>query len=301
MPTNIKEDTSAVNSLLFTSLFIAILATIHSGVKVIYLIATAIISCVTFDLISQRLLKRERKLNNATVLSGVIIAFLLPVDAPVYFCIIGAAFAILVVKYPFGGDGANIFNPAAGGLAFLAVSYPKQFFDYPGSSNNVLNTLKEGHYPQIEKLNFLIGNQVGPIGVTQTLLLLACLVFLCQRKAISKYIVWPFLTTCTTIAFLFPRAAGYRIESVFFEISSGMLLFSAIYIFTDPVTAPKYKEGKILYGIFAATLTMLLRYFGHSPDGTVFAVLCANSLPNTLDAFVKKCTNKKNYKGIYSY
>ncbi|MDR1354477.1 MAG: RnfABCDGE type electron transport complex subunit D [Oscillospiraceae bacterium] len=294
-----RASNATVSELLMPGLVIITLATIYFGMWAMYISLASIVACVSFDLLAQLLFKKERKkIDWSSVLSGMIIAFLLPPNAPLHFCFIGAAFAMLVVKHPFGGYGQNVFNPAAGGLAFLAVSYPQQFFDYsvsPTNSNlkDVLTRLKGWNVIKTDKFHVLIGNQPGPLGSTQILLLIVCLLYLLQRGTISKYITWPFFSTCALVVLLFPRT-GQRWDSLFFEFSSGMLLFAGIFVLTDPVTAPKFKSSQVIYGIFSGLLVMLFRYMGKPPEGVVFAVLIANSTTKILDALAKSATKMMN-------
>jgi electron transport complex protein RnfD len=156
-----------------------------------------------------------------------------------------------------------------------------------------LGALRERHLPELDKLQLLIGNQLGPVGSTQILAIVVCLTYLCYKKAISGRIVWPFLLTCSAITLLFPRAGGFRLESLFYEFFSGMLLFSAVFMFPDPVTAPELPTSRVLYGILSGSLVMLFRYFGRFEEGVVFVVLIVNSLAKSIDTAAKKYHRKK--------
>lgn len=292
----------ATSDVIFASLFVLPFAIRYSGMHIIFTFLLSVSSCVVFDFFGQFLFSAKSKRFDITaILTGVIIAFLLPAALPKHFCIIAAAFAMLVIKHPFGGYGNNIFNPAAGGLAFLTMSFPKELFDYSallggiGSSVSVLSTLKEWHLPELDKLSVLIGNQPGSMGSTQILIMVACLAYLCYRKAILQRIVWPFLLTCSVIALVFPRAGGLRLVSLFYELSSGMLFFSAIFMFTDPVTAPKLPTSKILYGILSGVFVMLFRYFGKFEESVVFVILIVNSFSKSIDIITKKYHRKKKH------
>ncbi|MDR2817750.1 MAG: RnfABCDGE type electron transport complex subunit D [Oscillospiraceae bacterium] len=295
-----EAKTQEVKDTILAGLFVLPFAAIHFGAQIIFPFLLSVSFCVLFDFGGQFLFSaKPKKFDLTSVLTGMIIAFSLPATSPKYFYIIAAAFATLVTKHPFGGYGNNIFNPAAGGLAFVTISFSEEFFDYSAlqreidSGVRVLGALREWHLPELDKFHVLIGNQLGSMGSTQILAIVVCLAYLCYKKAISGRIVWPFLLTCSAIALAFPRAGGCRLESLFYELFSGMLLFSAVFMFTDPVTAPELPISRVLYGVLSGVLVMLFRYFGRFEEGVVFVVLIVNSLAKGIDAIAKKYRRRK--------
>jgi electron transport complex protein RnfD len=274
-------------------MFLIPLAIVHSGIDIIFICFFCTLSCLFFDFCGHIIFQKQSKVDSSSILTGLIIAFLLPVVAPKYFCVVASAFAMLMVKHPFGGYGKNLFNPAAGGLAFLTVFSPKELLINPQSQNrNVLQSLKEWQAPDFDKFNMLTGNQPGPPCSVQILVLVGCFFYLSYNKVISQHIVWSFLTTCSFFALLFPRAGGLRFDSLSYELFAGTLIFAAIFMLTDPVTAPKLTFSKIIYGIIAGLLTMLIRYFSVLEEGVVFAIIIANSLSRKIDFTIKNIRRK---------
>lgn len=112
-----------------------------------------------------------------------------------------------------------------------------------------------------------MGNFPGPIGATAIAVLIACAVYLFSRRTASPWITLPYLAVCALSAVLFPRVVGGWQNSVLLELCSGYLLFAGIFLMTDPVTAPRYWLGRILYGALGGALTMALRYHGRFEAG----------------------------------
>ena len=150
------------------------------------------------------------------------------------------------------------------------------------SPNMLLNS---GGGTNLNWLNVLQGGFPGPIGATAVAVLLACLLYLFARHTASPLIALPYLLTCALIAALFPRAAVSAGTSVMLEMSAGVLLFSGVFLVTDPVTAPRHWLARILYGALAAVFVMVLRHFGRFECVAYFGILLANALSPVLDRF----------------
>lgn len=236
------------------------------------------------------------------MVTGLIIVLLLPVNAPLWLPCAAGLFAILVAKAPFGSTGRNPFNPAAAGVAFATVCWPGLVFSYcdPASAGNlplfadcVVRTavspeavLKNGLKPEILPFDMLWGVFPGPLGTTAVLVVAACGAYLFVRRTARWEITFFYLAAAALIAALFPRIACEPLTSVKYELLSGSLLFGAVFLATDPVTAPHTISGRCLYGALAGALTMALRFFGAYQQGAVFAVLLANAAAPLIDDLV---------------
>lgn len=231
------------------------------------------------------------------VVTGLVIAMLLPASIPYYIPIAAGLFAILVVKQPFGGTGNNLFNPAAAGFAFAAVCWPQLVFHYPQPLERLeaagevtarlmegsAHTLKLGGIPSIDWQELLLGNFAGPMGATHILVMATCLIFLLARKTADWRIPLGFVFSAALFSFFFSRIPTSPLNSVCFELFSGSVFFTAIYMITDPVTSPKTGLGRFLYGLTAGLFTMLFRYYGGFEQGGMFAVLFCNALAFAID------------------
>ena len=236
----------------------------------------------------------------AAVTGGLIGAMMSPLT-PYWVPALGAAFAIVVVKMPFGGTGRNVFNPAAAGMAVVTHCFSTRLFLYPDPSlnaplalsGNLGKALTEmspaaqlagGGSPTYSWAELAIGRFPGPIGATCIAVLAACALYLFTRRTASPLITLSFLAVCALSAILFPRLkdAAWQ-QSVMMELCSGYLLFAGIFLLNDPVTAPRHWLGRLLYGAFAGILVMALRYFGRFEDAACFAVLLVNAFAPILD------------------
>lgn len=253
------------------------------------------------------------------VVTGMITALMMPASIPYGVVACAAVFAIVVAKQPFGGAGGNLFNPAAAGVSFAAICWPQQMFLYPApfSRLDVFGTfserlssfvyqsgagraamevvvpltqnpsfvLKSGRTPTNSIIDMALGNYPGPMGATNILVILACLVYLILRRGVRWHLPVSFLGACAAIAFIFPRVNAERLTSVCYELMSGALLFGAVFMMSDPVTSPKRDSSLAIYGVFAGVCTMLFRYFGGFEESIAFTVLFANAFVPIIDRY----------------
>lgn len=286
------------------------LAFLFYGVRALEVCAYSVITSMICDALCT--LVRGKKWNPrdlSPVVTGLIIALAMPATISYYVVCTAAAFAIVVVKHPFGGTGNNVFNPAAAGFSFAAICWPQQVFMYPmpfaaldaaGTFSDKLQAfvygdtviklyqnpsfvLKLGGTPSNDIMEMLLGNYPGPMGATNILVLVTCLVYLLFRRTIRWQLPISFLGTCAFIAFLFPRIRTNGVNSLLYEMMSGMLLFGAVFMITDPATSPKRDSSMAFYGIFTGIITMLFRYFGGFEESMSFAVLFANVFAPVID------------------
>lgn len=297
-----KDTTNIIMSdILIAMIFLIVLSFLYFGLRSITIISTSIITCYVLDIISILLRNQSFTIFDiSSVVTGLIIALLMPANIPIYVVITACIFSILIVKQCFGGLGQNIFNPAAGGVAFITLCWPDLLFTYPLPeiaseteifTQNVCDTLKLGGYPNIQITDMLLGKQPGPIGTVHILVIISCVTWLIVRKAVYWPCIFSFIVSCSVISLLFPRIHSARLLSVVYELFSGSLLFGAVFIISDPVTAPKYKIAKTLYGAIIGILTMCFRYFGSFSQGICFAVLLGNSISFSLDRLTYKYVN----------
>ena len=273
---------------------------LHYGIRPLLLVLSGVISAVLTEFICGLFRHGRPSMSDATslVTGGLIGAMMSPLT-PFWVPAIGSVFAIGIAKMPFGGTGRNIFNPAAAGMAFCAVCFPTRLFVYPDptltNSLPLLDTsavitaasptaqLNSGGTTSYGWISLLSGDFPGPIGSTGVLILLACALYLFVRRSSSPLILIPYLIVCAIGAALFPRAEIAASTSVSLELCTGLLLFSGVFLLSDPVTAPRFWLARILYGVIAAILTMLLRHFGRFECCEFFAVMLVNSFSLLLD------------------
>ncbi|MBC8609767.1 Na(+)-translocating NADH-quinone reductase subunit B [uncultured Ruminococcus sp.] len=266
--------------------------------------AISVATALLMELVCKRWLfklPRAERHDYSSVVTALIIAMLMPASVDYYIVIIAVVSGLLVGKYAFGGTGRNIFNPAAIGVAFMSISFPEQVlrFPVPGTwlplsfhiteesgvlyATSPASVMNVGGTPQISRFSLLLGEYPGAMGATCVIALIAIFIFLCFRKAISYRITGAFLFTVACYACLFARTSTGRMNSVIFEITSGVLLFGIIFMASDPHTSPLTAIGQLLYGVFLGLMTMIFRSAGALDVEFVFVLLLANALTKEFD------------------
>lgn len=240
--------------------------------------------------------RRPTVLDGTAAVTGGLIVAMMPPTAPYWLPIVAALFAVFIVKLPFGGTGRNLFNPAAGGMAFVTLCFPEQVFSYPSPSITSLplgdaslvasapspaSQLAAGGASYDWK-TLLLGEFPGPLGTTLMVVLLSCALYLFVRRTASPWITLPYLIACLLIAWLFPRADGGW-QAILTELCSGTLVFGGVFVLTDPVTSPHHWAGRAFYGFMAGVFVMLLRHTGRFEQSLCFAVLLMNAVAPMLD------------------
>ena len=258
-------------------------------------------ACVFFEWLWCRLMKQDDKTYDlSAAVTGVLLAFVCPVTIPYWTIILGAFFAIIVVKQLFGGLGRNFVNPALAGRAFM-FSWPVLMSHWVkvGFENaaGVISTadavtaatpLASMHMEHTidpaagSILDMFLGNVGGCIGETSVVLLLAGLAYLLIRKVISIRIPLAYIATVAVLAFLFPMGND-RLTWMAAQVFGGGLMLGAIFMATDYVTSPITKLGQVIFGIGCGVLTILIRYFGGYSEGVSYAILIMNCTVVLLD------------------
>ncbi|MCM8807728.1 MAG: RnfABCDGE type electron transport complex subunit D [Candidatus Omnitrophica bacterium] len=252
------------------------------GIYVLEIIFVSIISCVLSELLFQILMKKEIRIyDGSAIVTGILLAFVLPPRIPLWMVAIGGFLAIFLVKELFGGIGFNIFNPALTARAILLASYPVEMtkfikpFDYnidAITSATPLFIIKEKINEQLPTLwQMFLGNRSGCIGETSTLLLLIGGLFLLSKKVITWHIPFSYILTVAILSFIFR-------ENVWYQIMGGGLILGAFFMATDYVTSPITRKGKIIFGIGCGMITFLIRKWGGYPEGVCYSILFMNSL-----------------------
>ncbi len=292
-----------------------IAAGFYFRIHALILISTCCLSAVATEWLCNRIRRKPNSLGDfSAVVTGIILAFSLPPAFPIWAAVIGSCFAIVIGKMVFGGLGANIFNPAMVGRAFLTASFGVLMTTWtvPAtidpempkiSADNTINSRTQATplawskqaiktETKAEVINEQIedtytGEVGGCLGETSTLALLLGGLYLLIRKTITPHIPLAVLIS----AFVFAGIA-YLINpdayvSPLLHLTSGGMLLCAFFIATDPVTAPLSAKGMWIFGIGVGTITMLIRIVGEYPEGVMFSVLLMNAVTPLIDRLCK--------------
>ena len=261
------------------------------GARALVVTAVSVIGSVFFEWLYNKLLKKPCTIGNCSaIVTGMLLAYTLPVTAPLWMVLIGDLFAIVIVKALFGGIGKNFMNPALGGRAFLMASYPVfmttwakvrtslPLFGTPAdvvTGATPLSFMKEGNLPDVSLADAALGMVGGCLGEVSALALLAGGVWLVYRRVISLRIPVCFIGTVAVLTLIFPTG-GSGFEWMAYQLLSGGLMLGAIFMATDYASSPVTPKGQIIYGIGCGVLTALIRYFGSYPEGVSYAILIMN-------------------------
>ena len=273
----------------------------YFGLGALIVTATSVIACVLFEYLIQKfLMKKEPTVcDGSAILTGVLLAFNLPSNLPVWIILIGALAAIGIGKMSLGGLGNNIFNPALVGRVFLLISFPAQMTMWPEvgqltaytdatTGATVLSLMNEGALDKLPTLvDMLLGKMGGSLGEVSALALLLGLVFILWKKIITWQIPVSILLTVFVFTGIMHLVNPVQYASPFVHLLSGGLMLGAIFMATDYVTSPMSKNGMLVYGVGIGILTTVIRLFGSYPEGMSFAILIMNAFTPLINSYIK--------------
>ncbi len=266
------------------------------GIGALIVIATSIAACAATEYIINRwMLRRPSTLaDGSAILTGLLLAFNLPSNLPVWAVIIGSVVAIGIGKMAFGGLGCNIWNPALVGRVFLLISFPVQMTSWPlplvnrseyfdavtGATTLGILKLGEADSALIDILASATGAIGGSLGEVSAIALLAGFIYLLCMKVITWHIPVSILGTVA----LFTLCIG---GNPAVELLSGGLMLGACFMATDYVTSPMSKKGMLIFGVMIGLITVIIRRWGAYPEGVSFAILLMNGFVPLIDRYIK--------------
>jgi electron transport complex protein RnfD len=271
------------------------------GLGALIVTAVSVSACVLYEFLIQKfMLKRPPTIQDGSaILTGVLLAFNLPSNLPVWIVVTGAIVAIGVGKMSFGGLGNNPFNPALVGRVFLLISFPAQMTSWPRpalwnmaymdaeTAATPLSVMKEhlGNMPDMPDL--FAGNIGGSLGEVSAVALLIGLAYLLIRKIITWHIPVSILVTVFVFTGILHLSEPQTYASPLVHLLTGGLLLGAIFMATDYVTSPMTARGMWVYGVGIGIITVIIRIFGAYPEGVSFAVLIMNICTPLINTYIK--------------
>jgi len=283
------------------------------GWRTLILMATII----TFGVATEYLFEKRvnKKVTEAVFVSCILFTLTLPVSTPLWVGAIGIIFGITFSKEVFGGFGFNVFNPALAARTFVYVTFPEPLtISWNVASSGFLGGFTRYITPAVDTLSqasplihlrdtgtmlpfqqLFFGNSSGSLGETSGLLILVgALILLKYKSADWILMAGPIIGFLSLSSILYTSNVS-GVQHPLFALFSGGFLFMSIFMTTDPITAPKTKEGKWIYGLLIGVITVIIRVFGLFVEGAMFSVLIMNIFVPILDDAVKyiKTPNKK--------
>ncbi len=260
-----------------------IAAVVIFGYRVLMVTLVCVGSAVLSEYLSRKVMKRHQTIGDlSAVVTGLILAFNLPVSIPLWIAALGSVIAIVVVKQMFGGIGQNFVNPALAARIILLVSFPSAMSNWATESKFVTTTatpleiLKSEEAAELPSLfRMLLGAHGGSLGEVCSIALILGGLYLIIRKVISPAIP---LSYIGTVAVFMLFAGSFDFKFVAYQILGGGLLLGAVFMATDYTTSPVSFKGKIIFGIGCGLITSVIRIFGSYPEGVSFSIILMNIL-----------------------
>ena len=248
--------------------------------------------------------KSTKKITEAVIVTSILYTLTLPPKVPFYVAIIGIIFGVLFGKMVFGGFGKNPFNPALVGRAFIYVNFPRVMtMQWIKPSTGILGNLTKYSVDTVSQstpllefratgdmLHFkdiFLGNIAGSIGETSAILILLGGLYLLYTKTAAKETVFGLLGMFVVTSGIMYFMGVEQIPNPIYGLLTGGLLFGAFFMATDPISSPKTKEGRYIYGAIIGFVTVIIRGFALFAGGMMFAILIGNTFAPLIDEIVK--------------
>ena len=260
------------------------------------------------------------------LVTGMLVPLIIPVDLPLWMLAVAVAFGVVIGKEVFGGTGMNILNPALTIRAFLFFAYPTWMsgdkvwvhgaVERAGTADAISGETILGSYAQSQDVvysyaDMFFGLIPGSIGETSKILIILGALFLIFTKVGSWRIILSTLIGALVMGLIFNSVVDlglinqtskfYGLMSVPFwqHLIIGSILFGAVYMATDPVTASQTNKGKWIYGFLIGFISIMIRVFNPAyPEGVFLAILLMNVFAPTIDHYVVQGNVKKRMKRL---
>jgi electron transport complex protein RnfD len=299
---------------------VTIFGVVLYGVPALLTILVSVAAAELAEALFRKITRQDlRNKDCSAAVTGLLLALILPPGTPLWMTALGAIFAIIVAKEFFGGLGANVFNPALIGRAFLLMSFPvaitswatpRAFYEpvFLPVSGAFMDALSGATPLQIIKMGgtigdvgagfaaagltwgadywstigtLFLGSHAGCIGESSIIFILIGAVFLLLTKTIDWRAPVSMIVSVFVFSFLFGR-------DPLFAVLSGGVLFGAVFMATDYVTAPLTAAGKLIFGFGAGLIIVLIRHWGNYPEGVTYGILIMNAVTPFLNRLLQK-------------
>ena len=273
----------------------SIAAVILFGLRALLLIAVSVATAVASEFLFNLVVKKKQTVGDlSAVVTGLLLALNLPTTVTVWQTIVGAAFAIVVVKCLFGGIGCNFANPAITARIMMLIAFTSSV---AGGTNPIITDMVAGATPlaAIKKgsvdlpslLDMLLGNRGGAIGETCAVALILGGIYLIARRVISWHIPVIYVGSMFIISLIFKQ----DLTQALYQVLGGGLMIGAIFMATDYSTTPTNTLGKVVFAIGCAALTAVIRFLSSSVEGVSYAIL----MMNILSPYIEKLCARKPF------
>ena len=292
-----KDDTPRLMLDVIIALLPAVIAgAVIYGIRALLVVFTCVLTSVVSEYLFNLIVKKEQTVFDfSAIITGLILGLSLHANAPVWQCVIGSAFAIIVVKCLFGGLGCNFANPAATGRVFLLICFSSTLAG--GAAPKIVDTVTGAtplpNLAAVEAvpslLDMFLGVRGGSIGESCIIALIIGFIYLVIRKVINFEV--PLIMTATV--FILYLIVSGDVNIALYQVLAGGLIFGAVFMATDYVTTPITRTGKMIFAFGGGLITFLIRMYGNYPEGVSFAILFMNILSPYIEGWTKPKSLRK--------
>lgn len=267
------------------------------GIRALLVTLVSIAFAVGSEYIYEKLTHKPITIKDfSAVITGMLIAFNVPVTIPYWMVALGSMFAIIIVKQLYGGLGMNFMNPALAARAALMASFPTAMSNYVSPNSGISNLINSSTYSSLDaatyatplskgtQVNFLeafIGVRGGCIGEVSTICLLIGVGYLLYRGVIQLRIPLVFISTTAVVLAL----TGTPVANLPVQLLMGGLILGAFFMATDYVSAPVNRKAQIFFAMGCGIITALIRNFGSLPEGVSYSILFMNIFTPLLEKY----------------
>ena len=300
-------------NVLLALLPVSVFGIVLYGVPALLTMLVSVAAAKLAEVLFRKITRRDLRIGDpSAAVTGLLLALVLPPGTPLWMTALGAAFCIIAAKEFFGGLGANVFNPALIGRAFLLMSFPaaatswnvpRAFFGTAAADAltgaTPLGIIKLGgsiadvganlaasglavsgdYWSTITSL--FLGFRGGTIGESSILLILVGFIYLLVSRTIDFRAPLAMIASVFIFSFLFGA-------DPLFALLNGGVLFGAVFMTTDYVTTPFGFKGKLIFGFGAGLVTVLIRQWGNYPEGVTYGILIMNAATPFLNRLLQK-------------
>lgn len=286
------------------------------GVRALTVVCVSVVSCIVWEWLYRKALKRPQSVGDlSAVVTGMLLAFVCPVDVTYFAVIVGSFFSIVVTKQLFGGIGKNFVNPALVGRAMMLASFAGTMTTWAGykavsplfgstadvvtaatpmsylHANNLQGLLDSG----VKLTDMFLGRIGGSLGEVSALMVIAGGIYLLARKVITWQTPVAYIGTVAVLSLIFPRGND-PVQWMLFNLLGGGLMLGAFFMATDYATSPVTGKGQLIYGVGCGLITIFIRYFGSYSEGVCYSIL----MMNLLTALIDKATKPQRFGVVKS-
>ncbi len=301
MNERLNKDNSYSADIIITLTAILIMSCLYHGVRSLIVCVISCAACYLFELIALKMQNKKIAFRDySAVITGLIVGLMMPASIKYSILIVISFVAMIIGKHIFGTGEFQIFNPSAVAYVFAALCWPLQVLLYPSTTTklslaNYVDisavtsfSAKFNAYETMPNVSIetLLGYFDGPIACTQVFVIIVCAVVLLLRRSVSVSAFLGFVGTYTLVCYILPfRSDMNTADYIFYELTTNMLLFAALFIVSDYNFLPKGALNRFIIGALTALLTLLFRRVGNVENAVMFAVLIANPFVDVVDNY----------------